>query len=109
MPRSRRRAQADSVAAIERVSATIVRISEIATSIAAAVAQQGTASQEISRNIAQAAGGTTQVATSIVKVDRRAAETAASNQMLTSARDLARDGEHLKSEVQRIMERVRMA
>src|SRR5215469_3468448 len=84
--------------------------SEIAASIAAAVAQQGTASQEISRNIAQAAGGTTQVATSIVKVDRRAAETeSASNQMLTSARDLARDGEHLKSEVQRIMERVRMA
>jgi methyl-accepting chemotaxis protein len=34
--------------------ATIVRISEIAASIAAAVAQQGTASQEISRNIAQA-------------------------------------------------------
>jgi len=29
--------------------------------------------------------------------------------MLTSARDLARDGEHLKSEVQRIMERVRTA
>jgi hypothetical protein len=80
-----------SVAAIERVSATIVR-SEIAASIAAAVAQQGTASQEISRNIAQAAGGTTQVATSIVKVDRRAAETeSVSNQMLTSARHLARD------------------
>jgi methyl-accepting chemotaxis protein len=101
---------AGSVAAIEQVSATIVHISEIAASIAAAVAEQGSATQEISRNIAQAAGGTTQVATSIVKVDRRATETeSASSQLLTSARDLARNGERLKSEVNRFMERVRMA
>jgi methyl-accepting chemotaxis protein len=101
---------ADSVAAIQQVSATIVHISEIASSIAAAVAEQGTATQEISRNIAQAAGGTTQVATSIVKVDRRAAETeSASSQLLTSARDLARNGERLRGEVNRFMERVRMA
>lgn len=101
---------AESVAAIEQVSATIVHISEIAGAIAAAVEEQGTATQDISRNIAAAADGTTQVANSIVKVDRRAAETeAASSQVLTSARDLARDGERLKNEVKRFMESIRAA
>ena len=52
----------DSVAAIKEIGGTIGRISEIATTIAAAVEEQGAATQEISRNVQQAAEGTAQVA-----------------------------------------------
>jgi methyl-accepting chemotaxis protein len=60
----------ESVAAIKEISSTIGKISEIASAIAAAVNEQGAATQEIARNVGEAAKGTTQVATSIVDVNR---------------------------------------
>ncbi len=41
----------DSVAAIKEIGATIRRISEIAAAISTSVEQQGSATQEISRNV----------------------------------------------------------
>src|SRR5215211_7561416 len=50
----------DSVTAIKEISGTIEKLSEIASTIAAAVEEQGAATQEISRNVQQAAMGTQQ-------------------------------------------------
>ena len=51
----------ESVGAIREISGTIEKLSEISSTIAAAVEEQGAATQEISRNVQQAAQGTQQV------------------------------------------------
>ena len=100
----------DSVAAIKEIGGTIGRIAEIAGAIAVAVEEQGAATQEIARNVQQAAHGTTQVATNITDVNRGASETgSASAQVLGSAQSLARDSGALKSEVERFVQMVRAA
>ena len=53
----------ESVVAIKEISGTIGRVSEIAATIAAAIEEQGAATQEIARSVQQAAIGTTQVVT----------------------------------------------
>ena len=75
----------ESVAAIKTISETIGRISDIATSISAAVEQQGTATQEIARNVGEAARGTSQVATSITDVNRGASETGSASAQVPGA------------------------
>jgi len=100
----------ESVAAIKEISTTIGRISEIATGIAAAVEEQGAATQAISRNVQQAASGTTQVASNIIDVSRGAGETgSASAQVLSSARSLSSESNHLKLEVDKFLATVRVA
>jgi methyl-accepting chemotaxis protein len=51
----------EAVGAIKNIGDTIGRMSEISSTIASAVEEQGTATQEISRNVQQAAQGTKQV------------------------------------------------
>ena len=98
------------VAAIKEIGGTIGRISEIASIIAAAVEEQGAATQEISRNVQQAAQGTSQVASSITDVNRGASETgSASSQVLSSAQSLSSESNHLKIEVDRFLATVRAA
>jgi methyl-accepting chemotaxis protein len=100
----------DSVAAIKEISGTIGRIAEIAGTIAAAVEEQGAATQEIARNVQQASQGTSQVATNITDVNRGASETGtASSQVLHSAQSLARESGHLKTEVEKFVQMVRAA
>ena len=100
----------DSVTAIKEIGGTIGRVSEIASTIAAAVEEQGAATAEIARNIQQAAHGTTQVATNIVDVNKGATESGvASTQMLTSARMLANESNRLKVEMDKFLSTVRAA
>jgi methyl-accepting chemotaxis protein len=100
----------DSVTAIKDISGTINRISEIASTIAAAVEEQGAATQEISRNVQQAAAGTTEVASNITDVNQGAAETgSASTQVLSSAQSLSNESNHLKLEVEKFLITVRAA
>jgi methyl-accepting chemotaxis protein len=100
----------DSVAAIEEIGSTITRISEIAATISAAVEEQGAATQEIARNVHQAAHGTSQVAANIVEVTRGAGETgAASSHVLASAQSLSNESDHLQREVDRFLATVRAA
>jgi methyl-accepting chemotaxis protein len=100
----------ESVAAIKEIGSTIGRISQIASTIAAAVEEQGAATQEIARNIGEAARGTGQVATSIVDVNRGAGETgSASTQVLASAQSLSSESGHLKREVEKFLATVRAA
>jgi methyl-accepting chemotaxis protein len=100
----------DSVAAIKTIGGTIGRISEIAATIAAAVEEQGAATQEIARNVGEAAKGTAMVASNITDVNRGAGETgSASSQVLSSAQSLSGESNHLKLEVDKFLATVRAA
>jgi methyl-accepting chemotaxis protein len=86
----------DSVGAIREISGTIERLSEISSTIAAAVEEQGAATQEISRNVQQAAQGTHEVSANISGVQRGASETgSASSQVLSAAQSLSQDSYRL--------------
>jgi methyl-accepting chemotaxis protein len=98
------------VEAISGIAARIREISGVATSISAAVEEQGAATQEIVRNVAQAATGTGTVTTNIAGVAGAAEETgAAASQVLGAASELSRQSEHLSAEVQRFLATVRAA
>jgi methyl-accepting chemotaxis protein len=99
-----------SVSAIKQISGTIERLSEISSTIAAAVEEQGAATQEISRNVQQAAMGTQQVSSNIADVQRGTSETgSASSQVLAAAQSLSGDSDRLKLEVGKFLDTVRAA
>ncbi|KJC45231.1 methyl-accepting chemotaxis protein [Bradyrhizobium sp. LTSP857] len=99
-----------SVATIQEISTTINIVSEISSTIAAAVEEQGAATQEIARNVQQAAQGTRQVASNIADVSRGASETgSASSQMLSSAQLLSGESGRLKMEVEKFLATMRAA
>jgi methyl-accepting chemotaxis protein len=100
----------ESVGAIKEIGDTIGRMSEIASAIASAVEQQGAATQEISRNVQQAAQGTIQVSTNISDVQRGASDTgSASSQVLSAAQSLSGESARLKQEVGKFLDSVRAA
>jgi methyl-accepting chemotaxis protein len=100
----------ESVGAIKEIGDTIGRMSEIAATIAAAVEEQGAATQEISRNVQQAANGTQQVSANIADVQRGASETgSASAQVLGAAKSLSGESDRLKREVGKFLSSVRAA
>lgn len=71
--------------------------------------EQGAATQEIVRNVSQAAG-TSEVTGNIAGVAQASEETgAAASQVLSSASELSRQSEHLRSEVARFLATVRAA
>ena len=95
---------------IETVTDTIGRVNETAAAIASAVEEQGAATQEISRNVLQAAQGTQEVSGNIATVSEAAQSTGmAAAQVLNSAESLARNGDVLKERVQDFLGRVRVA
>ena len=90
----------NAVAAIERIDATIGRMNEISTSIAAAMEQQGAATQEIARNVQEAARGTTEVSSNITGLNQSVEETgAASVEVLGAADELGQQAEQLRARV----------
>jgi methyl-accepting chemotaxis protein len=100
----------ESVAAIKAIGTTIGRMSEIASTIASAVEEQGAATQEISRNVQRAALGTVQVNSNIMDVKRGASETGlASSQVFSAARSLSRESYRLKADVATFLNTVRLA
>ncbi len=104
------KASAESVHAIETISATIGRVNEIATTIASAVEQQGAATKEIARNVQQASQGTSEVSSNISGVSQAASETgAASSQVLNAAGELSKQSELLRGQVDRFLTEVRAA
>jgi len=100
----------DSVTAINEIGTTIGKMSEIASTIAAAVEEQGAATQEISRNVHQAAQGTQQVSANIADVQRGASEAgSASSAVLSAAQSLSGESSRLKREVGKFLSSVRAA
>jgi methyl-accepting chemotaxis protein len=103
-------ATGDAVQAIRGIYGTIGRISEIATTIASAVEEQGAATQEIARNVQQASKGTDEVSSNIAGVTQAASATgAAAAEVLASSSELARQGETLRGEVDRFLADIRAA
>lgn len=103
-------ATSSSVEAIREISTTINVISEISSTVAAAVEEQGAATQEIARNVLTAAHRSNAVASNIVDVSRGASETgSASSQVLSAAQVLSRDSARLKMEVEKFLATVRAA
>ncbi len=96
--------------AILGIGNTIDEINQIASGIAAAVEEQGAATEEIARNVDQAAQGTTEVTQNITGVNRAAENSSASaSQVLSSATELARQSEKLRSEMNSFLATVRAA
>ncbi|HLF58174.1 MAG TPA: methyl-accepting chemotaxis protein [Alphaproteobacteria bacterium] len=100
----------EAVGAIQGIGTTIAKINEIATAIAAAVEEQGTAIQEIARNVSQAASGTQDVSKNISGVREVAGEAGqASAHVLMAARDLNVQSEKLRTEVDKFLGIIRAA
>ncbi|TGE00085.1 methyl-accepting chemotaxis protein [Methylobacterium nonmethylotrophicum] len=100
----------EAVAALQAIGGVIGEMSEIATGITAAMEQQGAATQEIARNVGEAAQGTQVVSTGIRDV-RRDAEGAgeAAARVLAAAEALAGTATGLRGEVDAFLDGVKAA
>jgi methyl-accepting chemotaxis protein len=108
--RSIQEATSSSADAIENITRTIARVSEISTAIASAVEEQGAATQEIARNVQQAAIGTQEVSSNIVSVTEAAQHTgSAATQLLAGSNDLAKQAEIMRTEVEKYIAGVKTA
>ncbi len=95
---------------IQAMCATIQQVDEISAAIAAAVGQQGTATQEIAQNVQQAAARTGEVSQNIAGVtDGIAATGTAAEEVLGSAVELSRQSQRLRDEVDRFLAHIRAA
>ncbi|GGI20179.1 methyl-accepting chemotaxis protein [Bradyrhizobium guangdongense] len=95
---------------IQSICATIREVDEISAAIAAAVGQQGTATQEIAQNVQQAAARTGEVSQNIAGVtDGIAATGTAAEEVLVSAIELSKQSQRLRDEVDRFLAQIRAA
>ncbi len=96
---------AESIGSIGKV---IREISTIATTIAAAVEQQGAATQEISRNVQQAASGTKDVSDNVAMVSEATKSAGTeTKEVLTSARQLSTRSDELRGVVAKFLQDMR--
>ena len=96
------------VGKIAQMNATIGQMAEISTAIAAAMEEQGAATQEIARNVTHAARGTGDVTQNMVGITRTAANTGAgSNQVLKAAGALDDQANRLRTDVAEFLEKMR--
>ena len=77
----------EAVEAIHGIGSTIGRISEIATTIAGAVEEQGAATREIARSVQQAAASGTTVSTNIQEVSASAVQSEQTARTLLNGAD----------------------
>ena len=96
------------VDAIKGITGTIQRMSEITTTIASAVEEQGAATREIARNVQQASTGTREVSSNIGGVTQAAGETGhMAGSVLGATKELSRQTDRLRQEVDAFVRRVR--
>jgi methyl-accepting chemotaxis protein len=99
-----------SVQAIQQITDTITAVNHNATAIASSVEQQGAATEEISRNVSQAAKGTADVSSNIAGVNSAAQQTGtAATAVLSRANELSKNSEALKAYVNSFLREVRAA
>ncbi|MDX2168990.1 MAG: methyl-accepting chemotaxis protein [Deltaproteobacteria bacterium] len=100
----------DAVEAIKRIGGTIGEVSQIATSIASAVEEQGAATQEITRNTQHAAQGTKDVSENVAGISGGIQATgAAAQEVKTAADTLGEHASQLDREVQDFLGKIRAA
>lgn len=98
----------DSGTAIRAIIEVIKRMDEISHTVAAAVEEQSSATDEISRNVQQASAGTAEVTNNIGEVTLAASKTGQSaNMVLESAQNLSRQANILNEAVGNFIGRVR--
>jgi methyl-accepting chemotaxis protein len=106
--RAIQQATESSVSAIQEISTTIARVNEIGVAIAAAVEEQGAATQEISRNLQEASSGTGRVTSTIGHVTEASQSTTQmAQQVLDAAQQLGRNGSQLQTQVSDFLKTVR--
>ena len=99
-----------SVRAIQGIVTRIVQVNETAGAIAAAVEEQGAATAEIARNVAEAARGTVEVTINISGVNAAAQQSGvAASEVLAVASSLSQNSEQLKVQVDAFLREVRAA
>ncbi|HLF58687.1 MAG TPA: globin-coupled sensor protein [Alphaproteobacteria bacterium] len=100
----------EAVTAIQGIGEQINGINEIATAIAAAIEEQGAATEEIARNIQQASSGTQEVSSNIAGVTQAAGETgAAAHKVLEASRSVASQSDALRDDIGKFLEGVKAA
>jgi methyl-accepting chemotaxis protein len=100
----------DAVLAIESISTTIEKMSEISVAISSAVEEQGAATREIARNIQAAAAGSSEISSNIGSVNTAATATGhAAGEVLSGARELDGQAVMLQSAVAEFLTKVRAA
>lgn len=105
-----REATGQAVDAIRGIGEVINEINGIASTIAAAVEQQGATTQEIARNVQQAAAGAQEVTRNISSVkESSTASGAAATQVLTAAGEVSKQAESLTSELNTFVAEVKAA
>jgi methyl-accepting chemotaxis protein len=98
------------VEAIKGIDGTIGRISEISTTIAAAIEEQGAATGEITRSTQETARGTEAVTRNIAGVSEAVSKTgAAAAQVLAASGGLGEQAETLRAEVDQFLATIRAA
>lgn len=98
------------VEAIQSIRRTIETIDQTASTVAAAVEEQGVATQEIASSVEEAARGTQEVSSNITEVSRAAKETGeAANQVTGVASSLNGNTVELRSEVESFLKNVKAA
>ena len=98
------------VTAIKGIGSTISSMDGITTAIAAAIEEQGAATQEIARNIDNAASGTNQVYENITEVSRSMHETdEAAKDVLAAVEKLQGQAATLRQEVATFLSAIRQA
>ena len=102
------RATQAAVEAIAGISGQIGRINEASTAIAAAIEEQGAATQEITNNTQRAARSAQEVSSNIASVTERVGQTGrTAATVLTAADSLQMQAGDLKSEVDRFLSSIR--
>jgi methyl-accepting chemotaxis protein len=98
------------VSSIQEIGAQVRELNEVATVIAGATEEQGTVSQEIARNVAEAATGTGEVSKNVLGVKEASDITDdAAGQVLGFAKQLAEQSTELRSQVGRLLGTMRAA
>jgi methyl-accepting chemotaxis protein len=98
------------VSAIKSIGTTIARVDQIASSISAAVEQQGVATLEISRNVQEAAASTQSVTGTINDVNAATQETGQSAKLIEGAAgELSQLSDSLRGEVESFLSGIRAA
>jgi methyl-accepting chemotaxis protein len=98
------------VEAIDGIMSVIGEISDISTTIASAVDQQGASTREIARNVQEAARGTQEVNNKIEQVSSAAGESgSAAGKVLNSSGNLSEQSDRLQEQVANFLKRIRTA
>ncbi|MBR1273433.1 hypothetical protein [Bradyrhizobium sp. AUGA SZCCT0283] len=85
-------------------------MNEIASAIASAVEEQGSATQEITRNVQPAALGTGEISANVVGVQQAAGDTgAAAHQVLQASSELSIQSETMRGEVETFLSNIKAA